>query len=408
MNRKHLTRSMAVVIAVGALLTTAACSGNSSSSPSGSANGTPIEIGMIVDVTGPISFATTPTGAKAAVASINAAGGVNGHPLDLFVCDSGGNSTTAADCGQQMVSKQVAAVIRPSSIVADSFIPILEAAKIPMIAPQVSTPAGFSSPETFALADSPPIYYPGFARMLADQGSSNIAMVSAEGAAFASIFQLPPLGVKNYSRPINFNNVTVPLTAADMAPYAQAVNNTNPDGVIAAVPDQQAISLTQLLKSSNPAQKIVVFGTDAANVISNITSTLGTVQGLYTLNYYNAGGSEPVAQEYRTQTAALGASADQAVNDYAMQAAYAAVLVFAEVSGGMSSDITGANVTTALNQANNVTINGFAPAINFTTPVPQAGGARVFTACVQEATYSGTTKKALGGFINAFTGAACS
>ncbi|MEN2740651.1 ABC transporter substrate-binding protein [Microbacterium sp. X-17] len=407
MNRKHLTRALAALVAVGALMTTAACSAGGSSSPSGSAGGTPIEIGMIVDQTGPITFPTTPTGAKAAVQSINDAGGINGHPIDLFICDSGGNSTTAADCGQQMVSKNVAAVVRPSSIVADSYIPILQAAQIPMIAPQVSTPAGFTAPNSWLLADSPPIYYPGFARLLADQGAHNIAMVGAEGAAFASIFQLPPLGVQNYSPPVTINNVTVPLTAADMAPYAQAVRNTNPDGVLVAVPDQQAISLVQLLKASNPALKFTVFGLDPQNVISSIVGVTGPVQGLYTLNYYNAAGSEPVAQEYRKQTAAQGASADQALNDYAMQAAYASVLVFAEIAGGVS-DVTAANVQNALGTANHVTINGFAPPIDFTTPVPQAGGARVFTACVQEATFQGTTNKPLGGFINAFTGAACS
>ncbi|MEN2740652.1 ABC transporter substrate-binding protein [Microbacterium sp. X-17] len=406
MNSRGLTRVLAAVVAVGALMTTAACSSGSSSS-SGAAAGSTIEIGMIVDLTGPIAFATTPIGAKAAVASINAAGGVNGHPIDLFVCDSGGNSTTASDCAQQMVSKQVAAVVRPSSIVADSFIPILEAAQIPMIAPQVSTPAGFNSPETFALADSGLIYYPGFARMLADQGASNIVMTGAEGAAFASLLQLPPLGVKDYSRPITINNVTVPLTAADMAPYAQAIRAGNPDGVILGVPDQQVISLTQLLKASNPAQKLAILGLDPASVIKGIVAATGPVQGLYTLNFYNAQGEQPVSQEYRSRVEAAGATADQAVTDFALQAAYASVLIFAEVAGGMSSDITAPGVTTALGKANDVTINGFAPPIDFTTPVPQAGGARVFTACVQEATFEGTTNKPLGGFINAFTGAAC-
>ena len=45
-----------------------------------------------------------PTGAQAAIAAINAAGGVKGHPLELDVCDDQQNANAAATCARRFVN----------------------------------------------------------------------------------------------------------------------------------------------------------------------------------------------------------------------------------------------------------------------------------------------------------------
>src|ERR1700726_369250 len=97
--------------ALGAMMI-AACSSSSSShsgasAPSGTASSTsgdPLGL-MMITATGPGNpgYDAIP-GAQAAVADVNAAGGVRGHPVKLTVCDTHGNQNQAAACAQQALS----------------------------------------------------------------------------------------------------------------------------------------------------------------------------------------------------------------------------------------------------------------------------------------------------------------
>jgi ABC-type branched-subunit amino acid transport system substrate-binding protein len=104
---------LGLVLAAAAML--AACGGGSNSSKSSSsgpvsatvANKSPIKVGVLADITG--GFATQGAdiriGAEAATAVINAAGGVNGHPLELDFADPKSDPAEAVKDAQDLVQK---------------------------------------------------------------------------------------------------------------------------------------------------------------------------------------------------------------------------------------------------------------------------------------------------------------
>ncbi len=169
-------KSLAAVLAIAAVVTAGCGSSKSSSSPTtasqstaggssatsaGKPTGTPIKIGMIYSQTGPASssYVNSEWGAEARIDAQNAAGGVNGHPLQLKVLDDqssiSGNSTAAG----QLVSNGAFGLIEDSSFTFGAY----------------KTLAQQGVPVTGAAIDGPEWNTPGFENMFsvipADQGA---------------------------------------------------------------------------------------------------------------------------------------------------------------------------------------------------------------------------------------------
>ncbi|HUZ78228.1 MAG TPA: ABC transporter substrate-binding protein, partial [Chloroflexota bacterium] len=85
----------------------ASSSASASASSSGAATGTPIKIGVLDDLTGggSIEGAEQKINVDLAVAQINAAGGINGHPLATTIVDSKGDAATAAQMATQLAQQ---------------------------------------------------------------------------------------------------------------------------------------------------------------------------------------------------------------------------------------------------------------------------------------------------------------
>lgn len=136
-------KAFAVVAAAALLVTACSSSGSSSSdhaggggtsSDSSSASGTPIKIGTICSCTGPTgsTFAAIGDVAKAWAKSVNAAGGIAGHPVDLIFKDDANNPGTSVTAVQSLISDDVAAIIDASNLEA-AWGKAAATAKIPVI-----------------------------------------------------------------------------------------------------------------------------------------------------------------------------------------------------------------------------------------------------------------------------------
>jgi branched-chain amino acid transport system substrate-binding protein len=134
-------RKLAIATAAAAALTVAAaaCSSSpatsASSSPAASASsspaasgsgssaasGSPIKIGIIVPVHAAVDYSEAVSAAQGAVRAVNAAGGVNGHPLVLSVCNSALLPTTEQACDRQMISSGMVAMVGNALYTAESY-----------------------------------------------------------------------------------------------------------------------------------------------------------------------------------------------------------------------------------------------------------------------------------------------
>ena len=83
------------------------------STDSSKASGTPILIGSEAPLTNPaVSFPEVKSGMEAAVATINAAGGIKGHPLQLDFCDTLLTANGELSCARKLrIADHVVAVI---------------------------------------------------------------------------------------------------------------------------------------------------------------------------------------------------------------------------------------------------------------------------------------------------------
>lgn len=122
---KHWTRKTIGIAAVTALaIGLAGCGGNAGTgtqnSPAPAATDTnkePIKLGAVFILSGDSAGygISQQAGLKVAQAEINAAGGVNGHQLDIQFEDSGGNKDKAINAVQKLIDKDnVLAVIGPT------------------------------------------------------------------------------------------------------------------------------------------------------------------------------------------------------------------------------------------------------------------------------------------------------
>ena len=160
MQRSRSAR-LAAVLAVSAL-TLAACGGGSSKKGNGTTGGThgltgtPIKIGNVVDLTGPIPglFKGAREATEAYVEKINSSGGLGGHPVELVTGDSQ-TTCNGASAAWGSVMPQVQAMVGSISGLDSCVAKALNASpKIPAVF-EILNPVLSGIPNTFSPAPRP-------------------------------------------------------------------------------------------------------------------------------------------------------------------------------------------------------------------------------------------------------------
>ncbi len=166
--RVHNVRVRAAIgVGAAALLATACGSGNTSSS--GGNGSSPINLGLIAPLTGARADLGQgmQTGAKIALAVINAHGGVLGHQVNLSVQDDVADPGDAVPAAQKEInSDNVVGIVGPISQTASVVLPLAERANIPNLMwgggaafDQISDPHFFRmSPSDTEQADAMVVY----------------------------------------------------------------------------------------------------------------------------------------------------------------------------------------------------------------------------------------------------------
>lgn len=172
----------AVVVTAVTLTAATACSGTGSGDASGSAGltGEPILIGSSAPETGQVyNTPEQPQGLRAAVAAINAAGGINGRPLQLEFCDGKFDPNAEINCARQLVSKKVVATVMPQfqADASDTAYKILDGAGIPMIGTDGHNPAGLTAANSYMLSSGLPGWFAGAMSALVSGGATKIAIL---------------------------------------------------------------------------------------------------------------------------------------------------------------------------------------------------------------------------------------
>jgi ABC-type branched-subunit amino acid transport system substrate-binding protein len=221
-----------VAIAAVLSLMAAACGSNSGSSGSGS--GAPIKIMDITTLTSPGQslnvYPESPAAANAAANAINAHGGIDGHPIQIIVCDDQANPDQAAVCGRDAVSDRVVAATS-QSLLSASYIKELVAANIPLVGNAVVGSADFTSPYSFPIGASVLSTYPAGALGLIKDGDTKIGILRIATSLDTITDDATRAGIKSGGGTL-VADVAVPTTVTDYGPYAQQLKQAGADGVV--------------------------------------------------------------------------------------------------------------------------------------------------------------------------------
>ncbi|MEO3827677.1 ABC transporter substrate-binding protein [Actinomadura sp. B10D3] len=175
-----------LLCAAAAILTITACGDGGSKDasprpPSNKATGAPIRIGLVNTEAAGLGFPTYRLGNQTAAAYINDhLGGVNGRPIEYRVCKTQGTPESAVDCANQMVEAKVAFVQSTFELGLDAMLPILGAAKIPLVGHVAYSRQQETNPNTVFLGASIEAYFAGPLKFYADRGKKSITLFFSE------------------------------------------------------------------------------------------------------------------------------------------------------------------------------------------------------------------------------------
>jgi len=338
------TPGASATTAQGSATTTAAASAFGPAKP---ATGTALKIGFITDgKTASIDNSSEVPAAQAAVKYVNQyLGGINGHPITLDVCDDQQTPSGATDCGNQMVSDGVAAVLNSVSGQDTSMFTPVAAAQIPFV--------GYSHSGMNILAAKTGAYvltngisssFAAPAKIAQAAGAKRAAevVIDVPGASGAAKI-LDPAFYKNAGG-ITVDVVAIPPGTADMTPQITAELAKNPDQwhVLGDVPF--CTSAIKAIKASGSTKPIVVIQQCIASGSS--ASIPGGYAGIIEVTTATTAPSDPDVKLYLAAMSTWASGTPPFVNGVTSEG-FATVLGFARAMSGLTSDPTPANIEAA-------------------------------------------------------------
>jgi branched-chain amino acid transport system substrate-binding protein len=203
--------------------------GASALGPEKKATGAALKIGFVHEgVSAAIDTSEMAKAATAVVKYVNAhLGGIGGRPVEVVFCETHGTPASAQDCGNQMVSQKVLAVVSGSLGQTEPVVKAVTAAGIPMVDILNQSPGFLGSPIAFTLSN-PLNAFGGPAIYAKKNNLKKVALVTIDvPAAIQPAKQLAPLLFGNAGAAADV--VGIAPGTADATPQIQAAEAKKPD-----------------------------------------------------------------------------------------------------------------------------------------------------------------------------------
>jgi branched-chain amino acid transport system substrate-binding protein len=368
-----ITSGLSVCV-VAALIT--ACSSSAKSSSPGSsassatkaagsstANGTPIVIGSIESATGASasSLSTGPAALNAWVSSVNASGGVNGHPLRLIVKEDNDRPAAGLAEAEALIHDHVVALLFDSSNTDLVWAPAIEKAGIPVLGGE---PSGLSltDPLFFPQQTTEQNFEYGQLYALKLGGATKMGVVyCAESGTCAEAISLTKKTAPEL--PVQFVwSGSVALASPDLTPQCLAARDHGVTGVEFATPADEAIKFAE---ACNTQGWHPVYGGAGATVTDDMLkvpalNNFESVQGL--VPWFD--NSTPALQAFHAAMSKYAPGTE--VNSAAEQAWVSGQLFQAAAAASDSSPVTTSSLIAGLYKLRNDKLGGLAPPLTFT------------------------------------------
>jgi ABC-type branched-subunit amino acid transport system substrate-binding protein len=365
--------------AVTAVVVLAGCGSSSGSGGSGkSGDSSTISI---MQITQPVANGQDLSlGVRAAVNSINAAGGIGGHKLTFSFCQDGspplGDPNTSANCARKAVQDHDAAIVGAFTIYDTQMFPILNAGHIPMIIGPSGDPNDATNPDAFPVTESGFPILVGQAEVLAQQaGCKKIGVITLSGIpSTTGIVNSVNAGTKAAGAAVAAPSLVTPTTT-NFSPSIAKLSGEGADCVVDGFPTTaETQPILQAIKSSGTHMKMSVnIDVLTKSAISSIGPLLNGVYGSDSA-YANAlAGTDDTAsatpQEAKMLSDMKKYEPSALAQNHSDYPGYASMMVFkAAVQKVLAAkqSPTAQNVFNALNKLQATT--GIVPPLNFAAP----------------------------------------
>lgn len=389
--------------AAGGGTSTTGAAGSTGTTSSAGATGSPF---VAESIASPLTAADYNAGIVAATMAINAAGGVNGHPIQIKTCSDNNDAATAATCARNTISdSSVLSLVDTSSSYGNAYDSLLQAAHMANLALLPGNAADQSSPIAFPLYGGNLNSVAGPLAAVQFLGAKTIGIPYIGVPAGA---QLAPF-IGQFAKALGAQTVgveSIPPTATDYSSYAAKELAAKPDIVADGLTSAMYESLIKAIiaQGGNLTYEIATGVFDA----QQIQATFGTSAKVVLVNEYDH--SAPGYQQFLSDMAKYNPSApdtnDSALSGWIGVEAFAQVLK--AVTGSGTAQPTRADIVNYLNQQTAFDVDGLTDGLNYTKPATGLGGAvpRAFTTKVwlayaqngQEAPINGGKAYTLPGF----------
>jgi branched-chain amino acid transport system substrate-binding protein len=148
-------QAQAPVGGIAGLANKAIFGGNEQCAP---ANGTPVSLGNVSTLSGVLGelFSPVVPALKIFVASQNACGGLNGHPIKLAIADDQGDPSTAVTQGRRLVKEGIVAFLGNIQVLTiDAMKSVIEESGVPIIGGDLTNNTWFTNPLLFPQGSPP-------------------------------------------------------------------------------------------------------------------------------------------------------------------------------------------------------------------------------------------------------------
>jgi ABC-type branched-subunit amino acid transport system substrate-binding protein len=348
------------MVALGTMVSIAWLSASSATAASKSV----VRIGLVAPTDAPILSNPDAFGAaQAFVEALNKNGGLHGHHVDLVYCDDKGDPNIAAQCGQQMVSSHVIAVIGGGVLGSASLNPILAQAGIARIGAIAFTTSDYTSPNVFLFAADPIGQDVAAAYMSKTLRIRNIAIVASDNATANSWVPGIASAIQKTGGNVT-STVSVPAGVADWSPVAASAESGSPAGVVGILQTSQAVPLMQSLQSEGFSWAYW----QLASITTAGLQQMGPALSSRVLQYqaYPPFNSKlPAVKDMIQQLQTAYNHGDSNANPTTVTAVqsyseFLAIKALQDITAGMS-DISAKTVFAALKKAKNLNLGGIIP-----------------------------------------------
>ena len=353
--RSKWAAALVAVVALSTVVTAGAV-------PAGAAKAKP-EIDVMLIATLQSALLSRPhsvDGAKAAAASILKEHGVQ---INVGSCNDGNDPNLSAACGRQAVTDQVDAVIGGLGTQNVATYPALEAGKIPFFGNTPLVDADFQSPIVFPFQPGVGAGSVAAAEVTKLHKCKKVAVIVGEPPASQAIADLYIETVEDLKINVT-TRVTVPNTAADLAPFVAQAIDTNPDclnfsGLVGA-----ARGILAVRQSTKPTLPIIA---GATTVTRAVRTAIGSATEGMLVHNQTLISEAPELTQFHADMAAY--SSDETLVDDDALFGWANVYAVYQASQNVKGELTSAKLLAAGNKTT-YDIEAFPEPIDFSVKSP--------------------------------------